>query len=260
MAGVLNGADASAVATRFRDLVVMDTGAGVQMIIACDSSGAIGPKPSDHLRWSGEDLGRSAVKVPIMEVLAAGATPVLVVDNLCVEMDPTGRAILGGIRDACAVLDTMPVITGSDETNMPTIQTGIGVTVVGVVSEERCLLGSSQPDDLLLAIGLPLGGSDGESMDGDERAAGIQTVKALVGTAGVHEVLPVGSRGIAYEAGELARTAGLKFVPALNPGIDTARSAGSSSVVIVAVSAEHDVSVELVDGLPITLIGTLQNS
>lgn len=241
---------------RVRDLLLFDAGPDTLVVVACDSSGAIGPKPHDVLPWAGEKVGRAAAKVPLMEVLAAGAQPFILVNTLAVEMDPTGRAILEGIEAVCRLLPAMPVITGSDETNMKTCATGIGITVLAVASRTDLRLGSSRSRDGVWVVGLPLGGSGSSTPDGGEATAGVDTVQQLMVVPGVHEVLPVGSRGIAYEAGELAATADLVLELDERSGIDLHRSAGASTCVVVSAMSELDLS-EYVESLPVTRVGRL---
>src|SRR5262249_17941012 len=84
---------------RGRDLSVLTIVPGVLLVVACDSNGGIGPKPRDTVATSGYELGRLAVRVPLEEILACGATPLLLIDTLNVEREPTGAAILAGVRD-----------------------------------------------------------------------------------------------------------------------------------------------------------------
>lgn len=255
---VAKGATPEQSVERFRDLLLTRVDESTAMVVAVDSSGAIGPKSHDHLRWTGREAGRTATKVPMMEVVASGATPVIVVDNLCVEMDPVGADILDGVRDVCRELDHMPVITGSDETNMPTVQTGIGITVIASLRLEDSRLGSSQSGDLVYAVGLPLGGSEGATPDGDAGMATVTTVRQLLALEGVHEVLPVGSKGIEYELGELAKGASLKMDVVEQNSVDVKRSAGASAVVLASVALGATIDPATVGGLPCALVGRLR--
>jgi hypothetical protein len=85
--------------TQIRDLVLWADGA-TTYVVACDSNASAGEKPSDRLKQSPEVTGYSVAKVPLMEVIAAGATPFLLVNTLCVALDDYGKAILAGIRRA----------------------------------------------------------------------------------------------------------------------------------------------------------------
>lgn len=256
----MRGGASSEAVRRVRDLLIADGGA-YRLVIACDSNGSVGNKPQDHLAWPPRDTGFVAAKVPLMEVIAAGAEPFILIDNLCVEMEPTGREILGGIEDACRMLARPPVITGSDETNMPTVQTGLGVTVIGVAAPEALRFGRSQAGDLVYAVGTPLGPlPDGSDAFYDERASNVcslATVITLLGMACVHEVLPVGSKGLSYEFGQLAQFAGLRAEALAQPGIDMQRSGGAVAVTLASVDPAAPLPATI-GTVPVTLLGTLQ--
>jgi hypothetical protein len=233
---------ASEAVGRVRDLVLMRTGE-LALVIACDSNASIGAKPADALAQDPGDTGYSAAKVPLMEVLAAGARPVLLVNNLCCELEPSGHRLLQGIHRVLAEAGLDVVVTGSDETNMPTVQTGIGVTVLGIAGRDDLRCGSAEPGDVVWCVGTPRDGLQLPIVDGSPGIAGPRQVRAALATPGVHEVLPVGSRGVRYEAGQLADAAGLVYRPADRTPIDLDVSAGPSTCVLVA--APMDVSAAL---------------
>ena len=92
-----------------------------------------------------------------MEVLSIGANPVCIVDALSVEPEPLGAEILVGIREEAAKvgLDPKLAVTGSTEKNFIVEQTGIGVTVIGCCEKELLRIGTSKPNDIVAAIGIP---------------------------------------------------------------------------------------------------------
>jgi selenophosphate synthetase-related protein len=243
---------------RVRDLLIVD-GGSYRLVIACDSNGSVGDKPHDHVAWPPHDTGFVAAKVPLMEVIAVGAEPLILVNNLCVEMNPTGREILNGIEHACSVLTRPPIITGSDETNMPTVQTGVGVTVIAVSRPEALRVGRSRAGDVVYAIGTPLGPVNGVGAAYEETAdnvCSLSTVLTLVKMEAVREVLPVGSKGLAYEFGQLAQVAGLTPGWIKDPGIDMQRSGGACAVVLASVAADYDMPAT-VGAVPVTKVGWL---
>ena len=243
---------------RVRDLLVIDAGS-YRMVIACDSNASVGNKPKDHLAWPPHDTGFVAAKVPLMEVMAAGAEPLILVNNLCVEMHPTGESILRGIEDACRQLRRPPVITGSDETNMPTVQTGVGVTVIGVAAPEALRFGSSRSGDSVYAVGAPLGPVEGKSafyQESDWNVCSLETVRVLLEMPSVHEVLPVGSKGLAYEFGELAAVASLAMHVTEGHGIDLLRSGGACACVLVSADPSAPLPTSI-GTVPVRQIGSL---
>lgn len=226
----------SSAVSRVRDLVLMRVDPLV-LVVACDSNASIGAKPADALAQDPDETGYSAAKVPLMEVLAAGARPVLLVNNLCCELEPSGRRLLQGIHRILAEAELDVVVTGSDETNMPTVQTGIGVTVLGVAGPDELRCGRAEPNDVVWCVGEPRDGLRLPFVDGRPGVAGPREVRAALATAGVHEVLPVGSRGVRYEAGQLAHAAGLVYRTAARTSVDLDVSAGPSTCFLVAAAS-----------------------
>lgn len=220
---------------RRRDVSYIDLPGGGRLLVACDAAGGIGPKALDYLSVPGRVLGRFTARVALMEVLAAGGRPVMLVNTACVEPEPTGAEILEGIRQEAALAGLgADAITGSFEKNIHTVQTGLGVTALALAGaaapKQAC------PDDLVLAIGRPKVGLELD-LD-DPEIADLPLVRHLAGQALVHDLLPVGSRGIAAEAADLAQSAGLAL-DWLDPeeGWDLAKSAGPATCLLAAIPA-----------------------
>ncbi|MBS3976093.1 MAG: selenophosphate synthase [Syntrophomonadaceae bacterium] len=220
---------------RIRDLVLIELGLGNCLVIACDSSGAIGPKKGDVIQVPGYLVGRLITRVALMEVMAAGARPVSIVDTLSVEMHPTGAAILRGVFDEAmaAGLNPEQVVTGSTEENIPTHQTAMGLTVIGLAGPGELRLGNALAGDLLICVGLPKVGHE-VTLD-DPMTMDLKILKTLLAVPGVNELLPIGSKGIAYEAGQLAETAGLTINWHKTETLDLTKSAGPATCLIAAV-------------------------
>ncbi len=226
---------------KVRDLSVIDLIGDISMIIACDSNASNGEKPNDMHSNYYEEAAVSALKVPVMEVLASGATPLVVVNNLCVEMEPTGKKIIEIMKqelESCGLWDKLQ-FTGSTEDNMKTTQTGIGVTVIGLVSGKYLKLGRTKPDDLVACIGFPQSGIYDRYSERDSKIAKISTVVKLSKLEYIHEILPVGSKGVRYESNELAKYVQCSFKEKDTVEIDLATSAGSSTAVLVSLDKEN---------------------
>jgi hypothetical protein len=221
----------------FRDLTLVECG-GETLVIACDSLGGIGQKPLDSVRASAEVLGAYTVRVPLMEIMAAGADPLVVINTLSVEMDPTGRGILTGIKNELRRGGFAEdfTVTGSTEENMVTYQSAFGVTVIGKAKNENLRLGKSHAGDLLVCLGLP---QVGEEVLKGWAQADIPLVRELLEKSYVHEILPVGSKGIYYEAKELAHGAGRKLRMFVPLKVDLKKSAGPGTCVLVTLEDEH---------------------
>lgn len=254
------GGPASSVG-RIRDLLYLKISSELVLVISADSNAAVGSKPNDVLPFSPEATGRSVTQVAIMEVLAVGARPVIIVDNLCVEMEPTGKRILAGVEAAASELADPVVITGSDETNMPTTQTGVGVTVIAVAAPDDLLIGKCRSGDVIVVVGVPVGGPT-HLYDEFEALgfAGVGTLSAAVATGVVHEVLPVGSRGVGYELRELARTSGLVAVETSPSPVAQTNSGGASTCFLAAVAPADLALFRSRIDRPVHVVATLEPS
>lgn len=240
-----------------RDISLIRLGDENYLVIACDSAGGIGPKKGDSLRVPGQVVGRFTTRVALMEVMAIGARPVNVINTLAVEYEPTGKEIITGIRAEVnkAGLDPDIVINGSTEENIPTFQTGIGVTVIGLVEASGLRLARSSPLDMVVAVGLPMVGE--EVLAKEELIADLSTLQGLLQLDFIHEILPVGSKGISYEAGILAKMSGLKldFNPELK--IDPEKSAGPGTVLLASLPADKIEEVSRFISKPVNVVGRL---
>lgn len=223
-----------------RDVLLFQLPTSDYLVVGCDSSGGIGPKPLDKLKVTGYILGEFTARAALMEVLSVGADPICIVDTLGVEPEPLGAEILQGIRDeaAKAGLDPKLAVTGSTEKNIIVEQTGIGVTVIGVCEEKQLRIGGSKPNDVVVAIGVPSVGEQvltGEKQGMLAETADILKLRSL---NFVHEMIPVGSTGILHEVETLAEGADLKFELIKQSEIDVKKSAGPATVLLASLEKE----------------------
>jgi hypothetical protein len=245
---------------RVRDLSVLTIAPGVLLVVACDSNGGIGPKPQDTVATSGYELGRLAARVPLEEMLACGATPLLLIDTLNVEREPTGAAILAGVRDEMqdAGMDATNALNGSTEGNVLTVATGVGIVVLGLAAEDRFRPGRAQASDAVLCVGVPKSAPRYRVISDDPDILRPSAVRTLVSLDVVNDILPVGSRGVLAEGDDLATSAGLTFVPDDDSAINLTASGGPGTCCLIAVPPGAISLVSFVPNLPpVTPIGTL---
>ncbi|MBU7015269.1 MAG: hypothetical protein HXS52_01145 [Theionarchaea archaeon] len=214
------------------------------IVVSCDSAGAIGYKKHDILQVDPYLVGRITTRVALMELACVGATPLVIVDTLCVEMDPTGERILEGIKEEAKEI---AVITGSTEENMKTCQTGVGIMCIGMCDSLR--VGKSNQGDLVVAVGIPMVGSD--VLGSGEAIADLQDVETLLSLEYIGAILPVGSKGIRKEAVCLGP---VKF---LDSGLDLDGSCGPSTVVLITIPKERVRDLKNVVKKPITAVAEL---
>jgi AIR synthase related protein, N-terminal domain len=226
--------------TQVRDLTKIDLGNHYSLIIAVDSDGGIGPMPADTVECSEYDLGRFAVRVPLIEIIASGAFPLAAFDMLTLPMQPHGIEIIRGIRTelAEAGLGMDFPLSGSTEDNIPTTMTGVGTLVLGLVKEEDFRPGKSKAGDQVICLGLPKSAPEDVVSLQDIEIIKISELQKVAGLEIINDILPVGSRGVLHEAGQLAALAGLHFIPLTQSVVNLKKSAGPSTCALV--SCQHD--------------------
>ncbi|AYB41213.1 AIR synthase related protein [Brevibacillus laterosporus] len=225
---------------KVRDLTLFRINEAQSIVIACDSDGGIGTKPQDIVQIAPDMLGRFAVRVPLFELIACGASPFMICDTLSVEFEGYGEEILRGIKEYAKEAGVTEDIqfTGSTEENIPTMQTGVGITVLGLVQQSQFSPGTAQPREAIMCAGLPKSGPKHEVRLDDPEMLSLADLIHLRAHPGVHDLLPVGSKGIAYEMDQLAKSASLSYRLTTPPALDLEESGGPSTCVIFSASAD----------------------
>lgn len=231
---------------KFRDLSIINLG-DKNLVVANDSSGSIGSKENDALKVDPEVVGYHAAQVALMEIIAYGAKPVLIINNLCVEMNPTGKRIIDGVVQAMnsVGMDTTQCLNGSTEENFITTMTGIGITVLGVTDIVQTPIFKSEKRDLVAVLGMPLVGQ--EIIDaGKNEVMNAGLLKKVRSLPYIKEILPVGSTGIRNELKNIERDAKSKAL-IFKTELDLKKSSGPSTSVLVTLKEEdsHKLSEDL---------------
>ncbi len=245
-------------ARRVRDVSILALPDGSHLVIACDSIGGIGPKAADTVHETAYTTGYFAVRTAILEVLAVGAQPRLIVDNLCFGRGRDADTMIAAMVDVAAEVGLGPsAVTGSTEDNVPTTTTGIGITVIGSATPDQLRAGRSRPGDLVVCLGLPRSAPRYQLTVGEPTMPSIAEVRRALALAGAHEVVPVGSAGIAFELAALAGPAGLTHEVSVD-AVDLYSSGGPASCVLVSLlpAALADLRAIRAD-LPVTVVGHL---
>ncbi|MGV8908053.1 MAG: AIR synthase related protein [Propionicimonas sp.] len=221
----------AAAVQRIRDLLILDE----TLVIASDSVGGIGPKPADTIAATAQTVAHFALRVPLLEVICSGAEPIAVINDLCVELEPTGRQMIQEIRRLAAEAGiSADAVTGSTEDNVVTQATGVGVTVLGRAPASGLLSGRARAGDVVLCAGLPLSAPHDDVRIGHPDQVSVAAVSAVIASGRVHDALPVGSRGITWEVGQLADSAGLSY-EWLDPAeVSLTASGGPASCVLLS--------------------------
>ncbi|HBF39370.1 MAG TPA: alpha-ribazole kinase [Firmicutes bacterium] len=236
-----------------RDIEVIPS-AGNYLVAACDSCSAVGSKEFDIVKVPADVAGRFTTRVALLEVITVGAVPQLITAAIGNEPEPTGAQILQGVYDELAAfsLKNIPVAI-STEKNFPTRQTSLGVTVVGCC-QNSLRVATSLPGDLLYCMGLPKVGNEIEG-PGDPEIVNNSQLQKLLQTAAIHDIIPVGSKGILGEAGLLSANILRDFILESEASIDIEKSAGPSTCLIFTAAAPIDCSV--FNSVPCTKLGRI---
>ncbi len=241
-----------------RDVSILKLDKQKFLVIACDSAGGIGSKKGDQLQVPAEIIGKFTVRVPLMEVMAVGGDIINITDTLSVELKPTGEKIITGISEEIKTIGLNPeeIINGSTEENMLTTQTGIGVTVIGIVNKSNLKLANSLKNDIIVAVGYPFFGD--ELLCNENLIADLEDMKAIKKLDFIHDIIPVGSKGIMYEANILASMSKLVLQLNKNININIEKSAGPATVLLLSLSKKYLDKLKQVIIKPLTLIGELK--
>lgn len=193
-------------------------------IITSDNSAGIGGKEQDVVHAPDAVTAKFAARVALLEQWAAGSEPQAVLLH-----NFSGAAhwdaYMAGIAELFAEAQTaLPPISGSTETNMPTLQSGIAVTMIGKQQRKQAAAESLH----WFIYGVPLVGEDVLSKSG--QIADLALIKNAFEAALVERIWPVGSKGIAHEVELLmGRQAEISAVPDINS------SGGPATCVLVGV-------------------------
>jgi selenophosphate synthetase-related protein len=233
------------------------------LVVSCDSAGGIGSKPFDRVRADARLIGKMTARVALMELLAIGANPIAITGTFSVEPEPTANLVLDGVREELRNARLRGVkILCSSEKNVKVNQTGIGVTAIGLLlSSSGVKIGRCREGDEVLAVGEPFVGQEVVAAEKRRMVADSLDVIRLRRNPLVHELIPVGSKGILHEARVVARDSKLSFEPVDSRDFDLRKSAGPATVLLSAVRGGSFANVQKSEvSKPIRKIGTLRKS
>ena len=212
-----------------RDLTIVPVNQQKNIVIACDSCGAIGKKDGDIFKLPPRYAGKFTARVALTEVLCSGATPITITNGVSCEMNPTGeKTILGIYEELRNAGITDIVLTGSTEENFVTNMTALAITVIGIAKKNDLKFGCAVKGDSFLLLGTPRVGDEVDL----ESVGFYSEINELLQMQSVKEIIPVGSRGIAYEAEMVASLGGMAF-KSYKTGVDYFKSAGPATCLLI---------------------------
>ncbi|PJN88236.1 ATP-binding protein [Bacillus sp. mrc49] len=210
-----------------RDSLVLPFSESESLIISSDNSGGIGLKENDFVQVPYEIVGYYSFRVAVMECLSVGGNPISVVlHNFC--GDEAWEGLSKGIMQGLDELGLDLPITGSTETNMPLLQSALGLIVLG--KRRNDLARQPNHSRKMALIGRPLVGED--VLKQQDWVAPLSLYKSLCELEGV-EALPIGSKGIAYEWKHLDRR-GEGVPECISNIVDIEKSSGPSTCFLLA--------------------------
>jgi hypothetical protein len=245
--------------SRHGDVSILKLPTGHAIVTGSTSSGAVGPKELDKVKVDGKVLGKFLARVALMDVTATGAFPLQLSVTLGVESEPTGNEIIEGIkREARTIgLDPNQVLMENTEDNFQTVQTGAGLTVVGLANEDELRLGKTMPNDLIVAIGRPNVGMEVITAEAHGEIADLKNVTQLNQRKYVHDISAVGSFGIASEAKMMAYGVGRQLKLIEPAGLDLNKSAGPATVVLATIDPDRLEDLKALIPKPINVVGEI---
>ena len=224
-----------------RDLTIIPTDGHNCLVVACDSCGGVGVKDGDVLKLPAHYAAKFTTRVALTEVLCSGAMPIAISNGVTGEMNPTGAEMILGVQDEIKQAGITGIaITGSTEENFTTSMTGISVTVIGTCRQDALKFANAARGDKFILFGVPRLGAE---VDLDSPGF-YRLINWLLPIQSVKEVVPVGSKGVAYEARHLASLSG-REIALYNTEIDYYKSAGHSTCLLVLC---EDAAVEQIRG------------
>lgn len=246
---------------KFRDLTLISINKEQTLAISCDSCGCVGNKEMDVVKTDPEIAGFFTANVALAEIIAIGAKPVTIIDTLSVEMNDTGIGVIKGIKKALELVSNSDdiIITGSTEENFVSVQTGFGVTVIGVIDNNTWVRPKAVSGDNIVVVGMPkIGNEVLEDINNEiNEILDLGILQKINDTNCIHDILPVGSKGILYEVNEMSKTSKLDY-EIIDNKLDLNKSAGPATCAVLALS--DDGYNELIKKVnkPITKIGVFK--
>jgi len=239
---------------QIRDLTLIDFDENKYLGIACDSCGGIGLKEYDVVKVSPQLTAYHTGKVVLAELMSMGFTPMILADGLAVEMNDTGRQLIEGFNEVLSKLKSIKVhLTGSTEENIKTVQTSMGVTCIGICNKDKLKYKKTEKKDVCMLVGLPLVGND--VVNNPDKILDIDDFEKLFLCDYIKEMLPVGSRGVAAELGDLCEYNNLNIKYEENIAVDLKHSGGPSCSCLLTIDESHVDIIKNLVNKPIEILG-----
>ena len=193
------------------------------LIVSTDNSGAIGQKKQDVVNVPDDVTSYFSGRVTLLEQWAAGAEPEAIILHNFSGEEAWNRYVVGIQRIFDEIGIEIPKITGSTETNIKTLQSCIGITMIGNSIKEL----PSETNLKWFTYGKPLVGD--QLIAQSDKVASLKTIYKAMQQELIARIWPVGSKGIAKEVESLLGNRSFRCE------WDIHASAGPSTVVLIGI-------------------------
>ncbi|KOS68610.1 hypothetical protein AEA09_08660 [Lysinibacillus contaminans] len=203
------------------------------LIATTDNAAAIGEKPQDVVAAPDKLTAYLTARVTFLEQLAANAIPTHILLANFSGDDAWSRYVAGIEQVFDEIGLVRPRVAGSSESNMPTLQSGLSITMIGEI-QKRAVFERSEL--IWYTYGLPLVGN--EVLEQPENVAQLQPIFDAWQEEIVQQVWPVGSKGLQVE---FSRLFGDEKVES---SLDVGKTAGPCAVIILGVHPEKELQAQ----------------
>lgn len=192
-------------------------------IVTTDNSGGIGQKKLDVVKASDELTSYFSARVTLLEQWAEGAEPEVVILHNFSGEEAWNRYVAGIRKLFEEVGIVLPRITGSTESNIKTLQSGVAITMIGKPMKDLPLEQTLK----WFIYGKPLVGD--QVVAQSDKVASLKTIYRAIQQQLIERIWPVGSKGIAKEIKSLLGDISFHCEE------DIHASAGPSTVVLIGI-------------------------
>ena len=231
--------------------IILPLTADMELVISADNSGSIGEKKDDIVKASNQIVGHFSCRVALMECLAEYAEPQAVIMQNFTN-DAAWIEYKRGVHEVLAEIGIANLpITGSTESNFPSLQSGLGLSLIGTRKKRATYEWTGR--ECFAVIGTPYVGDT--VLENREEIATISLLKQFTEIDGVKAVLPVGSKGI--------RSAFEKWTEQdveLECAVDLETTAGPATCFIVAFDSDVEEELRMLAGELFHLLEVKQKS
>lgn len=219
-----------------RDVIIFERNDEI-LAVACDSAASIGSKPMDKVKCDNYLLGYYTARVAVLELICINAKPICISCPSCLDDKATIEAVKG-VKEFAKINN----IIVSSEKNFEVVQSGFSVTAVGYCNKKDLRIKRTRKDDLLYLLGKPYVGDEVIKAHEKGLIPSLEDVKSLMKIKCLHEIIPVGSKGIEYESKVLAEDSNLKVK--LKELSYLKKSAGPSTCLLFSASKDAKVDIK----------------